>query len=130
MDRDYKYEPKVAEKLELVIRQLTENEVIQEYQKLEQQIGSHQGLKELVEAIKRHQKDAVQFAHYGKPNAEQEALRQADELTSQFDNHPLVMAYRDSLIEANDLLQHVTKLLEQRVNQGLADQSTIIEDKE
>ena len=36
-----------------------------------------------------------------------------------FDEHPLVVAYREQLIEANDLVQHVTALIQYRVNEEL-----------
>ena len=76
-------------------------------------------LTELVEEIKAAQKDAVQFAHYGKPTAEKEAIQRADAKTKEFDEHPLVVAYREQLIEANDLVQHVTALIQYRVNEEL-----------
>ena len=37
----------------------------------------------------------------------------------EFDEHPLVVAYREQLIEANDLVQHVTALIQYRVNEEL-----------
>ncbi|MGC6770110.1 YlbF family regulator [Enterococcus sp. LJL128] len=98
---------------------LEENETIQAYKRIEQRVKDNEKLTELVENIKAAQKDAVQFAHYGKPAAEQEALKRADELTAEFDNHPLVVAYREQLKEANDLLQHITAMIQRGVNDQL-----------
>lgn len=119
--RDFQYEEDVKKSLEVLLEKIGTNEVIKEYQKIAQKVDQHAGLKALVEEIKQHQKDAVQFAHYDKPEAEREALRLADQKQKEFDEHPLVIAYREKLIEANDLLQHVTYLLEQQVNQDLED---------
>ena len=48
-----------------------------------------------------------------------EAIQRADAKTKEFDEHPLVVAYREQLIEANDLVQHVTALIQYRVNEEL-----------
>ncbi|MBO0476544.1 YlbF family regulator [Vagococcus sp. DIV0080] len=117
--RDFQYEAEVQEQLDRLIEALGKNEVIEDYKQIAQQVNHHEGLKQLVESIKALQKDAVQFAHYDKPEAEREAIRLADEKQREFDEHPLVMLYREKLIEANDLLQHVTYLLEKQVNQDL-----------
>ena len=42
---------------------LSENEVIQDYQKLKKRVAENETLKELEEGIKTAQKEAVQFAH-------------------------------------------------------------------
>ena len=83
---------------------LGENEVIVHYQELQKRVSENDTLQELEEGIKAAQKDAVQFAHYGKPEAEREALKEADRLTKAFDEHPLVVAYREQLYEALSLI--------------------------
>ncbi|MGX7023947.1 YlbF family regulator [Vagococcus hydrophili] len=118
-NREFQYEEKIAKSLDMLLTQLGENEVIKSYKEIAQKVDQHEGLKELVESIKRHQKDAVQYAHYDKPEAEKEAIRLANTKQKEFDEHPLVIVYREKLVEANDLLQYVTHLLEKNVNDGL-----------
>ncbi|MGX6993658.1 hypothetical protein CBF34_09400 [Vagococcus penaei] len=115
----YDYEDNVKKALARLIESLNNHDTIKAYQAVEQRIDQHEGLKKLVDEIKQHQKEAVAFAHYDKPVAEQEALRQANAKQKEFDNHPLVIDYRDKLVEANDLLQHLTHLLETEVNSGI-----------
>lgn len=98
---------------------LGQNEVVLRYQQLQKRVEDNETLKELEEGIKAAQKNAVQFAHYGKPEAEREALKEADRLTKEFDQHPLVVAYREQLFEANDLLQHLTTMIQKEVNAAL-----------
>ncbi|QQV79656.1 YlbF family regulator [Enterococcus faecalis] len=107
--------------LEKLLHLIGQDEVIQRYQAIEEKGKEKQKkLTELVEEIKAAQKDAVQFAHYGKPTAEKEAIQRADAKNKKnFDEHPLVVAYREQLIEANDLVQHVTALIQYRVNEEL-----------
>ncbi|MGY3766235.1 YlbF family regulator [Vagococcus vulneris] len=112
----YDYEPAVEEALRNLLSSLSSNPIIAAYQQAEERIGQHDGLKQLVDDIKQYQKQAVQFAHYDKPRAEQEAIKQADLKQREFDEHPLVIDYREKLVEANDLLHHLTQLLESQVN--------------
>lgn len=103
---------------------LGENEVIVHYQELQKRVAENDTLQELEEGIKAAQKAAVQFAHYGKPEAEREALKEADRLTKAFDEHPLVVAYREQLYEANDLLQHLTTMIQKEVNAALEEEES------
>ncbi|MBP2099948.1 YlbF family regulator [Enterococcus rivorum] len=112
-------EEKINYELERLLALIEENETIQQYKKLEVKVQKNEKLTALVEQIKQAQKDAVQFAHYNKPEAEREALKLADQLTKEFDEHPLVIAYREQLVEANDLLQHITDQIQYKVNEEL-----------
>lgn len=117
--RDFQYEDNIDLKLNELLEKIDQTEVIVSYKKIALKVDQHDGLKQLVEEIKGYQKDAVQFNHYEKLEAEKEALRLANAKQKEFDEHPLVIAYREKLVEANDLLQHVTYLLERNVNDGL-----------
>ena len=110
---------KTNEELTKLLALIGEDELIQRYKELEAKVQKNQKLTDLVEQIKAAQKDAVQFAHYDKPEAEKAAIKRADELTKEFDEHPLVVAYREQLMEANDLLQHVTDMIQYRINEEL-----------
>ncbi|EOH95017.1 hypothetical protein UAW_02096 [Enterococcus haemoperoxidus ATCC BAA-382] len=110
---------KINEELMKLLTLLGEDELIQRYKELEEKVQKNEKLTDLVEQIKAAQKDAVQFAHYDKPEAEKAAIKRADELTKEFDEHPLVVAYREQLMEANDLLQHVTDMIQYRINEEL-----------
>ncbi|MGM0219190.1 YlbF family regulator [Enterococcus sp. AZ126] len=110
---------KINEELTKLLTLLGEDELIQRYKELEKKVQNNEKLTALVEQIKAAQKDAVQFAHYDKPEAEKAAIKKADELTKEFDEHPLVVAYREQLMEANDLLQHVTDMIQYRINEEL-----------
>lgn len=110
---------KINEELMKLLTLLGEDELIQRYKELEEKVQKNEKLTDLVEQIKAAQKDAVQFAHYDKPEAEKAAIKRADELTKEFDEHPLVVAYREQLMEVNDLLQHVTDMIQYRINEEL-----------
>ncbi len=118
-EREFQYEETIEEVLNKLLEKIGDNEVIMSYKEIAVKVDQHEGLKQMVEEIKKLQKDAVQFDHYEKPEAHKEAVRLANAKQQEFDEHPLVIAYREKLIEANDLLQHMTHLLEKSVNDGL-----------
>ncbi|MGX7243886.1 RicAFT regulatory complex protein RicA family protein [Enterococcus quebecensis] len=109
----------INEELTKLLALIGEDDLIKRYKELEEKVQNNEKLTDLVEQIKAAQKDAVQFAHYDKPEAEKAAIKRADELTKEFDEHPLVVAYREQLMEANDLLQHVTDMIQYRINEEL-----------
>ena len=98
---------------------LQENEVIIAYKEIAEKVFNHEGLKQLEEQIKTCQKQLVQYEHYGKYRAKEQVLAEIDQLQAQYENHPLVIAYRKRLIEANDLLQYVTNRIQDEVNQQI-----------
>lgn len=117
-------EPEVQQALEELLDLLSEHETIRAFKKIQAKARNNQHLKELEEAIKAAQKDAVQFAHYHKPEAEKAAVLRINELNKEYAEHPLVVAYREKLIEADDLLQYVTKQLQRQVNQAIEEGET------
>lgn len=110
---------RIKEELTKLLVLIGEDDLIRRYKELEEKVQNNEKLTGLIEQIKAAQKDAVQFAHYDKPEAEKAAIKRADELTQEFNDHPLVVAYRDQLLEANDLLQHVTDMIQYGINEEL-----------
>ncbi|BAL62786.1 YlbF family regulator [Melissococcus plutonius] len=113
----------IDESIQIELNQLLslieENDIIQRYKRLEKKVQANKKLAELTEKIKTAQKEAVQFAHYDKPNAEQEAICQADRLTKEFNEQPLVIAYRQALSEANELLQYIIEMIQSQINEEI-----------
>ncbi|QIL45899.1 hypothetical protein G7081_01710 [Vagococcus coleopterorum] len=116
---EFEKNPQVADALANVLEKLEANSVIKEFRDISKKVEDHEGLRQLTERIKVEQKNAVQCAHYGKPEAEKLAKQEADRLTEEFDQHPLVIRYREKLVEANDLLQHLTNKIERDFNDQL-----------
>ena len=104
---------------------LKENELIQDYQMIEEKAQNHEHLNQLIADIKIKQKEAVAFNHYGKPEAEKIAIKEAEAFTKEFNEHMVVTSYQDALVEANDILQHLVATvqdeLKEQINQTLED---------
>jgi cell fate (sporulation/competence/biofilm development) regulator YmcA (YheA/YmcA/DUF963 family) len=110
------------QELAALVKLVADSEVVREYQALQARVSQHAKLNELEADIKQAQQAATNFAHYGQMEAEKAELAKVVALQAQFDTHPLVVAYRESLIEANDLLQHITTLVQKEINEGLEEE--------
>ncbi|EOT40379.1 YlbF family regulator [Enterococcus columbae] len=112
-------EAQIQEQFAKLNQLLQENEVIIAYKKIAEKVFAHEGLQALEEQIKTCQKQLVQYEHYGKYQAKEQLLVEIAQLQEQYDHHPLVTAYREKLIEANDLLQYVTNRIQREVNEQI-----------
>lgn len=117
-------EPQVKAELERLIALLAEHESIQAFKEIETKVKNNQNLQKLEEKIKQAQKDAVNFAHYGKPEAEKQAIAEIEQATAEYDEHPLVIAYREKLLEANDLLHFVTDSIQKQINEAIEEEGS------
>ncbi|MFV0560675.1 MAG: YlbF family regulator [Enterococcus sp.] len=117
-----KNEPTIQAEVDKLSELLAKNETIRQFKQIEKRVAENNQLNQLIEEIKAAQKEAVQFAHYGKPEAEKQALAKADERTKAFNQHPLVVTYRERLMEANDLLHHLTDKLQYTINEVLEEE--------
>ncbi len=116
-------ESNIQKEADKLMELLSKNEVITRYKELEMKVQKNHQLIQLTEQIKEAQKEAVNFAYYGKNEAEKEAIARAKQLTETMDQHPLVLAYRHQLVEANDLLQHLTKMIQEEINEWIEEEN-------
>lgn len=105
--------------VEKMLALLNTHESVQTFKEVQSKAQNHAGLKELEEKIKRAQKDAVAYAHYDKPEAEKQSVAEINALNKAYKNHPVVENYRDRLVEADELLQHVSTMIQKEVNQRI-----------
>lgn len=112
-------EQTLQEEVEKMLSLLTTHESVAQFKEVQGKAQNHAGLKELEAQIKRAQKDAVAYAHYDKPEAEKLAIEEINALNKAYKSHPLVDMYRDRLVEADELLQHVSTLIQKEVNQRI-----------
>lgn len=117
MEKILEQEQVVKQAVDQLSRLLSDLPQVQEFQQLAAKVADNQKIVQLEEAIKQAQKDAVQYEHYQKPEACAQALAKADELTTQYNELPLVVAYREKMIEVNEIVQYVTN----RIQRGVED---------
>lgn len=116
------HETMIQSEVDQLATLLKKNETIKKYQELETKVKQSHYLNQQTEALKQAQKDAVQYAHYGQKEAEKEAIKRIEVLTQAIDEYPLVSAYRRQLIEANELLQHLTQMIQNEINEYIEEE--------
>lgn len=100
-------EPNIQREADKLAQLLSEHETIIRYHELERKVQTSSYLEKLTEDIK---------------SAQKEANGRVEQLTKQFDQHPIVVAYRKQLLEANDLLHHLTKMLQDEINNWIEEE--------
>ncbi|MFV0558251.1 MAG: YlbF family regulator [Enterococcus sp.] len=112
-------EEHVQTELEKLQQLLGEHPTIQRFKEIDARVQTNEKLTLLEEQMKQAQKNAVNFAHYGKPEAEKATLKELAELQQAYNQHPQVVAYRQRLYDANELLHYVTSTIQQKVNEQI-----------
>ncbi|EHJ52131.1 YlbF family regulator [Streptococcus macacae] len=107
------------EKLKILKTLLQEDENIQAYQAIEEKIRQVPELTQMVHDMKAYQQDAVLFQKIEKPQAQKQADQNAKQMSEVLNELPIVQDYRSKMQDASDLLQYVTKTLEERINEEL-----------
>ena len=69
--------------------------------------------------MKAYQQEAVLFQKIEKQRAYEEAGEQADLIQNELENLPIVQNYRQKMQDASDLIQYVTKSIEEKINEEL-----------
>lgn len=99
---------------------LAAHDSVRAFQKAQQHLQTNPDLEHLAYEMKGYQQDAVLFSKIQKEKAEAAAGSQADKLQDELASLPVVQDYRAKMQDASDLLQYVTKTLEEKINEELA----------
>jgi cell fate (sporulation/competence/biofilm development) regulator YmcA (YheA/YmcA/DUF963 family) len=86
-------------------------EEVQRFRLAEQQVQKSQTVSQLVEEIKRKQKEWVHAKHYQKTEYMKQLERELDQLQEKLDNLPIVREYQQYQVDVNDLLQLIQKVV-------------------
>ena len=104
---------------EELIDLLKHHEAVLAFQEAEKAIGQVPQISHLAGQMKAYQQEAVLFQKIEKQRAYEEAGEQADLIQHELENLPIVQDYRQKMQDASDLIQYVTKSIEERINEEL-----------
>lgn len=102
---EIKIEEEIDLELDTLIILLQKREEIARYREIEEKIEKNQMINKMIEQIKEKQKELVNFEYYEKPIAYQKSLKDLNELNQLLDENISVQAYKESLWEANEIVQ-------------------------
>ncbi|GAA4059614.1 RicAFT regulatory complex protein RicA family protein [Amphibacillus indicireducens] len=107
----------VLNKVEEITTRLDELEEVERFKALEARLNDNQKVKDLIEQIKKLQKQAVNLQAYGKVNAVKQIDDQIDAIQAEIDALPIVDEFKSAQVVVNDLLQRITANINDKVNE-------------
>ncbi|MGM0901954.1 MAG: RicAFT regulatory complex protein RicA family protein [Bacillota bacterium] len=110
----YNKEDIIAQAQQLA-KMVAETEEVDFFKRAEAQIHSNEKVSMLISSIKGLQKQAVNFQHYGKPEALKKTEDKIAKLEAELDAIPVVQQFKGSQIEVNDLLQIIASTISNTV---------------
>ena len=90
---------------------------VQDYQQAEQKIQNHQPIQQLIQKIKKKQKEVVAFESFGNDRMVNKIETEMSELQDQLDEYPIVLQFKQSQQDINYLLQSVMSVISDIVSQ-------------
>lgn len=100
-------------------RRLSMTAEIQRFRLAEEQVDNSRRVMELIETIKRKQKELVHAKHYGKTAYIRQLEQELEKLHHELDHLPIVREYQQSQVEMNDLLQTLQRIVADSVSSRL-----------
>ncbi|MBY0099286.1 RicAFT regulatory complex protein RicA family protein [Mesobacillus maritimus] len=104
----------IAQAKELA-KMVAETEEVDFFKRAEAQIQGNEKVSMLISSIKGLQKQAVNFQHYGKPEALKKTEAKIEKLEAELDEIPVVQQFKESQVEVNDLLQIIASTISNTV---------------
>ncbi|KHD86569.1 RicAFT regulatory complex protein RicA family protein [Heyndrickxia ginsengihumi] len=109
----------IIEKATELAKKIAETDEVDFYRRAEIQINENKKVRELIDRIKRLQKQAVNYQHYGKIEALKVVEEKIDQLQAELDEIPVVQEFKQSQVDVNDLLQIVANTISNKVTEEL-----------
>lgn len=109
----------VMERVHQFARKLGQTEEIRRFRLVEKSVNESKHVEELIEKIKRTQKELVHAEHYVKPGYKQHLERELARLNHELENLPIVKEYQQSQVEMNDLLQLIQHAIASGISKKL-----------
>ncbi|MGT2960076.1 YlbF family regulator [Streptococcus caballi] len=104
-----------------LVKAIRSHDSVKEFQIIEQKVKQLSELEYLAHDMKAYQQEEVLLKKIEKTRAAQAAGNQAEQIKDQLSQMPIVQDYRDKMQDASDLLQYITKTLEDKINKELRD---------
>ncbi|MCD8502327.1 MAG: YlbF family regulator [Bacillaceae bacterium] len=90
------------------------------YKRAENQVDTNETIQQLIEKIKRQQKEAVNLQHYRKTEALKLVEESIVELQDELEGIPLVKEYKQTQLEVNKILQLATTSISKRIAEEIS----------
>ena len=105
----------IVEKAKEIAHMIANTEEVEFFNKAEEQINENQFVREKIASLKTLQKQAVNFQHLGKEKALKMIEGKIAGIEEEIDALPVVVEFKQSQTEVNDLLQLVSNAIANNV---------------
>ncbi|MEK4627935.1 MAG: RicAFT regulatory complex protein RicA family protein [Solibacillus sp.] len=105
----------IVEKAKEIAHMIANTEEVEFFKKAEEQINENQFVREKIASLKTLQKQAVNFQHLGKEKALKMIEGKIAGIEEEIDALPVVVEFKQSQTEVNDLLQLVSNAIANNV---------------
>jgi cell fate (sporulation/competence/biofilm development) regulator YmcA (YheA/YmcA/DUF963 family) len=109
----------VLKSAELFAEKVRASSEVERFHLAEQQVNKSKSVQNLIETIKKKQKELVHAKHFEKNVYKLQLEKELDELHDRLDNLPIVLEYQQRQVEMNDLLQLMQQVIAQTVSEKL-----------
>lgn len=103
-----------------LILMVKENEAVKRYKKLEKVINNNKELKNKINQLKTIQKQLINAKEIKRINAIEHFQIQYDQLLEEIETYPLMSDYLALQSDINDMVQNITKIIEDGINEELS----------
>ncbi len=104
---------------EKLIEMIKNNETIKRYQAIEKVLNDNKELKLKINKLKTIQKQLINAKEINKPESIKHFDRLYHELLEEIEAYPLMSDYLALQGDINDMIQHITQIIEDGVNKEL-----------
>ncbi len=109
----------IVAKAREVADMIAETEEVDFFKRAEAQINENQQIREKIASLKRLQKQAVNFQHYGKERALELIEGKIEKIEDEIDAVPIVQEFKQSQSDVNSLLQMVSTAIANQVTNNI-----------
>jgi cell fate (sporulation/competence/biofilm development) regulator YmcA (YheA/YmcA/DUF963 family) len=109
---------KITKKLDELLSLIEQDIAIQEYKEIEAMIENNPKLQYLTKKSKKYQRISIQDAFSQQEKTSINTGKYTDDLHDELKN-PLVIEYNEKLKHADDLIRHITHLLESEIQKKM-----------
>ncbi len=111
----------IIKKAHEIAHMIANTEEVDFFKRAEAQINENQFVREKMASLKSLQKQAVNFQHYGKEKALKLIDEKIEKIEAEIDELPIVVEFKQSQGDVNDLLQLVSNSIANRVTDEIVE---------
>jgi cell fate (sporulation/competence/biofilm development) regulator YmcA (YheA/YmcA/DUF963 family) len=109
----------ILEKARELANMIARTKEVDFYKRAEQQIKHNERVQELIGELKKKQKQIVMFESMNKPELAKKVEEEYNQLHEELDAIPIVVEFKQSQVDVNDLLQMVTNVITNTVSERI-----------